>query len=67
MTTTRLDERGAAGADTGSDGISTGGLTASTVRHDDFVDHGSPVLLPPAAGGYAQMLGFCRPQAADIR
>lgn len=24
----------------------------------DFVDHGSPVALPPGPGGYAQILGF---------
>jgi ketosteroid isomerase-like protein len=25
---------------------------------NDFVDHGSPVPLPPGPGGYAQILGF---------
>lgn len=25
---------------------------------DDFVDHGSPIALPPGPDGYAQILGF---------
>jgi predicted ester cyclase len=25
---------------------------------DDFVDHGSPVSVPPGPGGYGQILGF---------
>ncbi len=33
---------------------------------DDFVDHGSPVPLPPGPGGYAQILGFVS-RVLDIR
>ena len=32
---------------------------------DDFVDHGSPVPLPPGPDGYAQILGFVT-QVLDI-
>ena len=32
---------------------------------DDFVDHGSPVSLPPGPAGYAQILGFVT-QVLDV-
>ena len=49
------------------DGISSGDLSViPTVVTDDFVDHGSPVPLPPGPDGYAQILGFVT-QVLDIR
>lgn len=41
------------------DGISSGDLSViPDAVTDDFVDHGSPVPLPPGPEGYAQILGF---------
>ncbi|MCH5643868.1 MULTISPECIES: ester cyclase [unclassified Gordonia (in: high G+C Gram-positive bacteria)] len=41
------------------DAINTGQLDAiPEVVTDDFVDHGSPVPLPPGPAGYTQILGF---------
>jgi len=39
--------------------INTGDLSViPDAVTDDFVDHGSPVPLPPGPDGYAQILGF---------
>ena len=39
---------------------------ASVPVTDDFVDHGSPVPIPPGPAGYAQILGFVT-QVLDVR
>lgn len=41
------------------------GVIAEVVT-DDFIDHGSPVPLPPGPDGYARILGFVT-QVLDIR
>jgi predicted ester cyclase len=41
------------------DAIRTGDLSCiDDVVTDDFVDHGSPVPIPPGPAGYRQILGF---------
>lgn len=41
------------------DAIRTGDLSClDDVVTDDFIDHGSPVPIPPGPGGYRQILGF---------
>ena len=46
--------------------INTGDLSViPDAVTDDFVDHGSPVPLPPGPDGYAQILGFVT-QVLDI-
>lgn len=47
--------------------IGSGDLSViPNVVTDDFVDHGSPVPLPPGPEGYAQILGFVS-QVLDVR
>ena len=49
------------------DAINTKDLRAlPEIVTDDFVDHGSPVSLPPGPDGYAKILGFVT-QVLDVR
>jgi ketosteroid isomerase-like protein len=59
MTTTQLENPALPALYTLFDGISSGDLSVIPgVVTDDFVDHGSPVPLPPGPEGYAKILGF---------
>jgi predicted ester cyclase len=66
MTTTHLENAALPALYRLFDGISNGDLSIiPAVVTDDFVDHGSPVPLPPGPDGYAQILGFVT-QVLDI-
>jgi len=59
MSTTRLENAALPNFYRLFDALNAGDL--SVIRDavtDDFVDHGSPVPLPPGPEGYAQILGF---------